>query len=58
VTELTPLQNLWLTETVRLREEHAGPWMIWKPTDWPAARAAICRHVFNAAPYGWPNAMG
>jgi hypothetical protein len=24
VTELTPLQNLWLTETVRLREEHAG----------------------------------
>jgi hypothetical protein len=25
VTELTPLQNLWLTETVRLREEHAGP---------------------------------
>lgn len=25
VTELTGLQNLWLTETVRLREEHAGP---------------------------------
>jgi len=25
VTELTPLQNLWLTETIRLREEHAGP---------------------------------
>jgi len=25
VTELTSLQNLWLTETVRLREEHAGP---------------------------------
>jgi hypothetical protein len=25
VTELTPLQNLWLSETVRLREEHAGP---------------------------------
>lgn len=25
MTELTPLQNLWLTETVRLREEHAGP---------------------------------
>ena len=24
MTELTPLQNLWLTETVRLREEHAG----------------------------------
>jgi hypothetical protein len=24
VTELTPLQNLWLTETIRLREEHAG----------------------------------
>ena len=22
---LTELQNLWLTETVRLREEHAGP---------------------------------
>nr|WP_207196817.1 DUF2868 domain-containing protein [Pseudomonas sp. TH08] len=22
---MTPLQNLWLTETVRLREEHAGP---------------------------------
>jgi hypothetical protein len=25
VTELTGLQTLWLTETVRLREEHAGP---------------------------------
>jgi hypothetical protein len=25
VTALTPLENLWLTETVRLREEHAGP---------------------------------
>jgi hypothetical protein len=25
VTELTPLQNLWLSETIRLREEHAGP---------------------------------
>ncbi|MGP6430304.1 DUF2868 domain-containing protein [Pseudomonas paraglycinae] len=25
MTELTSLQNLWLTETVRLREEHAGP---------------------------------
>jgi len=25
VTELTPLQNLWLTETIRLREELAGP---------------------------------
>jgi len=25
VTELTGLQNLWLTETIRLREEHAGP---------------------------------
>jgi hypothetical protein len=25
VTALTPLQRLWLTETVRLREEHAGP---------------------------------
>jgi len=25
VTALTPLQTLWLTETVRLREEHAGP---------------------------------
>ncbi|WP_460142464.1 DUF2868 domain-containing protein [Pseudomonas sp. S3_B08] len=25
MTELTPLQNLWLTETIRLREEHAGP---------------------------------
>ncbi|WP_085580926.1 MULTISPECIES: DUF2868 domain-containing protein [unclassified Pseudomonas] len=24
MTELTSLQNLWLTETVRLREEHAG----------------------------------
>lgn len=24
MTELTPLQNLWLTETIRLREEHAG----------------------------------
>ena len=25
MTELTPLQQLWLAETVRLREEHAGP---------------------------------
>jgi hypothetical protein len=25
VTALTPLDSLWLTETVRLREEHAGP---------------------------------
>ena len=25
MTDLTPLQQLWLTETVRLREEHAGP---------------------------------
>ncbi|TPG81952.1 DUF2868 domain-containing protein [Pseudomonas arsenicoxydans] len=25
MTELTGLQTLWLTETVRLREEHAGP---------------------------------
>lgn len=25
MTELTPLQNIWLTETIRLREEHAGP---------------------------------
>ncbi|MFJ2537611.1 DUF2868 domain-containing protein [Pseudomonas sp. NPDC087614] len=25
MTQLTPLQNLWLTETIRLREEHAGP---------------------------------
>jgi hypothetical protein len=25
VTVLTPLEKLWLTETVRLREEHAGP---------------------------------
>ncbi|WP_085646991.1 MULTISPECIES: DUF2868 domain-containing protein [unclassified Pseudomonas] len=25
MTEQTSLQNLWLTETVRLREEHAGP---------------------------------
>lgn len=25
MTELTPLQNLWLSETIRLREEHAGP---------------------------------
>ena len=25
VTQLSPLQRLWLTETVRLREEHAGP---------------------------------
>ncbi|MBX8625351.1 DUF2868 domain-containing protein [Pseudomonas glycinae] len=25
MTELTSLQNLWLTETVRLREKHAGP---------------------------------
>ena len=25
MTELTPLHHLWLTETVRLREEHAGP---------------------------------
>jgi hypothetical protein len=25
VTELTALQNLWLSETIRLREEHAGP---------------------------------
>ena len=25
MTELTPLQNLWVTETIRLREEHAGP---------------------------------
>ncbi|MBH3403580.1 DUF2868 domain-containing protein [Pseudomonas glycinae] len=25
MTELTSLQKLWLTETVRLREEHAGP---------------------------------
>ncbi|MEL1088102.1 DUF2868 domain-containing protein [Pseudomonas sp. OB66] len=25
MTELTPLQNLWLTETIRLREELAGP---------------------------------
>ncbi|NWD89276.1 DUF2868 domain-containing protein, partial [Pseudomonas sp. K5002] len=24
MTALTPLQTLWLTETVRLREEHAG----------------------------------
>ncbi|NWE64290.1 DUF2868 domain-containing protein, partial [Pseudomonas tolaasii] len=25
MTALNPLQTLWLTETVRLREEHAGP---------------------------------
>ncbi|WP_430447306.1 MAG: DUF2868 domain-containing protein [Pseudomonas piscis] len=25
MTAMTPLQRLWLTETVRLREEHAGP---------------------------------
>ncbi|HEX4549160.1 DUF2868 domain-containing protein [Pseudomonas sp.] len=25
MTELTALQNLWLSETIRLREEHAGP---------------------------------
>ena len=25
MTALTPLHKLWLTETVRLREEHAGP---------------------------------
>ena len=25
MTALTPLENLWLTETIRLREEHAGP---------------------------------
>ena len=25
MTQLSPLQRLWLTETVRLREEHAGP---------------------------------
>ena len=25
MTELTSLQTLWLTETIRLREEHAGP---------------------------------
>ncbi|MQT58697.1 DUF2868 domain-containing protein, partial [Pseudomonas sp. FSL R10-0399] len=25
MTELSPLQRLWLTETVRLREKHAGP---------------------------------
>ena len=25
VTQLSPLHRLWLTETVRLREEHAGP---------------------------------
>ena len=25
VNQLSPLQRLWLTETVRLREEHAGP---------------------------------
>lgn len=25
MTALTPLQSLWLTETIRLREEHAGP---------------------------------
>ncbi|NWE50554.1 DUF2868 domain-containing protein, partial [Pseudomonas gingeri] len=25
MTEPTPLQRLWLTETVRLREEQAGP---------------------------------
>ena len=25
VTQLSPLQRLWLTETVRLREAHAGP---------------------------------
>ncbi|MFJ2281436.1 DUF2868 domain-containing protein [Pseudomonas sp. NPDC087803] len=25
MTELTPLQNLWLSETIRLREENAGP---------------------------------
>ena len=25
MTELTPLQNLWLSEAIRLREEHAGP---------------------------------
>ena len=25
MTALTPLHTLWLTETVRLREEHAGP---------------------------------
>ncbi len=25
MTELTTLQTLWLTETIRLREEHAGP---------------------------------
>ncbi|MGC5699427.1 DUF2868 domain-containing protein [Pseudomonas sp. NFXW11] len=25
MTALTPLQRLWLTETLRLREEHAGP---------------------------------
>ncbi|WP_150642276.1 DUF2868 domain-containing protein [Pseudomonas fluorescens] len=25
MTALTPLESLWLTETVRLREEHAGP---------------------------------
>ncbi|MGB7648091.1 MAG: DUF2868 domain-containing protein, partial [Pseudomonas fluorescens] len=25
MTALNPLHKLWLTETVRLREEHAGP---------------------------------
>ncbi|MQU54805.1 DUF2868 domain-containing protein, partial [Pseudomonas sp. FSL R10-1339] len=25
MNQLSPLQRLWLTETVRLREEHAGP---------------------------------
>ena len=57
MTALTPLQKLWLTETVRLREEHAGPLDDLEANRLARTPAATCRRASRTAPCTWPSAM-
>jgi hypothetical protein len=57
VTALTPLDTLWLTETIRLREEQAGALEDQEANRRPAPRAVTCARASPAVPCGWPSVM-
>ncbi|EFQ60774.1 hypothetical protein PFWH6_5590 [Pseudomonas fluorescens WH6] len=56
MTALTPLHRLWLTETVRLREEHAGALEDQEANRLARKAGGARRRAFSTAPCTWPNA--
>jgi len=57
VTAPTPLDKRWLTEAVRLREEHAGLLDDQEAPATPASKAATWPRASKPVHCGWPSAM-